>query len=634
MAKYVGPISVNEDLVNKEYVDGSVNTLIGIIEENEEIMAAAINALDTSISLVGVPSGGTTGQLLTKTSNTDYDTGWSTVTVTDNKVEQVGTNTNSNYPLLFKYTTGINDLDASAVRFGKKANRQLTFNPSTGTLNTYDLKVSDELYVNDIYSYNSDVVCFQESLYVIDDCFARLFLEPVESLYTSAHSESASTVDNIPITPKAMANYVSDYFGNVADAMRYKGTLAPSSNIVTLPADTNVRNGDTYRITGAGTLQVPSGSSATISGTTTVETGDMVVAYKTSSAIVWNTIEVNVNNDVRYTTSAANRLAYFTNTAGTVTALGAGTSGQQLTSNGSSAPSWINPTVTQTQIADSCVYIHQVALAYPGYSTSAPGGSGNSINCVWRSNKLFYKESTGELTATSFNGTASNAAKVSGNLTIKAEDTSVLNAWDGSTSETITLLEGSNITFGINTTNKTITINSTYTDTNTDVSVKQDPITTSGDYNILLKYNTGNTTTTNSVNYGNTNNKRLTFNPNTGLLKGYDASFSNNVIVGNALYIGSMIKHGSQDVLYFDGDFNVQTGVDTYFNSDVYVSDGDLVVDYDNGDRIQGGLHSDWLYESQDVDGNFDTVDNIPITPAAVADYVGEHAGIPIINLL
>lgn len=57
----------------------------------------------------------------------------------------------------------------------------------------------------------------------------------------------------------------------------------------------------------------------------------------------------------------------------------------------------------------------------------------------------------------------------------------------------------------------------------TDNKVQQKGITTSGDYPILLKYDTGTTdVTANNVHFGKTSNKGLTFNPNSGVLKAYE----------------------------------------------------------------------------------------------------------------
>ncbi len=57
----------------------------------------------------------------------------------------------------------------------------------------------------------------------------------------------------------------------------------------------------------------------------------------------------------------------------------------------------------------------------------------------------------------------------------------------------------------------------------TDKKVEQKGITTSGNYPVLLKYDTGTSNVTaNYVNFGKTDGKGLTFNPNTGVLTAYE----------------------------------------------------------------------------------------------------------------
>jgi len=57
----------------------------------------------------------------------------------------------------------------------------------------------------------------------------------------------------------------------------------------------------------------------------------------------------------------------------------------------------------------------------------------------------------------------------------------------------------------------------------TDKKVEQKGITTSGNYPVLLKYDTGTSdVTANYVNFGKTSGKGLTFNPNTGVLTAYE----------------------------------------------------------------------------------------------------------------
>ena len=73
-------------------------------------------------------AGGTSGQVLTKSSGTDWDFTWATVSATDEKVKQIYDNSAGPYPIIFG--DGGNTLVTQAVY----KNTKMTVSPSTGTI--------------------------------------------------------------------------------------------------------------------------------------------------------------------------------------------------------------------------------------------------------------------------------------------------------------------------------------------------------------------------------------------------------------------------------------------------------------------------------------------------------------------
>jgi hypothetical protein len=147
-------------------------------------------------------------------------------------------------------------------------------------------------------------------------------------------------------------------------------------------------------------------------------------------------------------TPTAGAVAYGTGTAYAFSA--AGTSGQVLQSNGSSAPSWVTPTAYATVTDDTTTN----ATRYPLFASAT---SGNLTTEYTSSTKYQFNPSTGLLTATGFSGsgasltslTAGNLSgtipsAVLGNSTVYIGTTAVLlNRPTGSISLTGTSIDGS-----------------------------------------------------------------------------------------------------------------------------------------------------------------------------------------------
>ena len=221
-------------------------------------------------------------------------------------------------------------------------------------------------------------------------------------------------------------------------------------------------------------------------------------------------------------TPTAGAVAYGTGTAYGFTA--AGTSGQVLQSNGSSAPTWVTPTAYATVTDDTTTN----ATRYPLYAAVT---TGNLTTEYTSSTKYQFNPSTGVLTATGFSGsgasltslTAGNLtgtipSAVLGNSTVYIGTTAVaLNRASGSISLTGTSIDGSagsatTATTATNATNVAITDNTTSALTW---------------YPVISANSTGNNPAT-------TSSTKLSFVPNTGVLTATSFSGAGTGLTGTA----------------------------------------------------------------------------------------------------
>jgi len=163
----------------------------------------------------------------------------------------------------------------------------------------------------------------------------------------------------------------------------------------------------------------------------------------------------------------------YQSTAGTTLFVSAGTSGQMLTSNGTSAPTWSTPTAYATVTDDTT----SNAVRYPLFANQT---TGNLTTEYTSSTKLQYNPSTGLFTATGFSGSGANLTSlpagqlsgtipsaVLGNSTVYIGTTAVaLNRASASINLTGTNIDGSagsatTATTATNATNIAITDNTT-----------------------------------------------------------------------------------------------------------------------------------------------------------------------------
>lgn len=249
------------------------------------------------------------------------------------------------------------------------------------------------------------------------------------------------------------ANTVSEGFSNVAAAGTTTVlTVASVPNYVVtgsggqtykLPDATTLANGANYTFNNnqsSGTIVVQNNSSTTVA---TIQSGgyvDVILLSNATAAGSWdvhNFAPSNVSwstntfdyagsftsgtwngNAVAYNRGGTGQSSLFvaggivygsTTTALAVTAVG--TTGQVLTSNGSSAPSWSTPTSYATVTDDTTTN----ATRYPLYANAT---SGNLTTEYVSSTKYQFNPSTGVLTSTSFTGAGTGLTGTATSLSI------------------------------------------------------------------------------------------------------------------------------------------------------------------------------------------------------------------------
>jgi hypothetical protein len=234
-------------------------------------------------------------------------------------------------------------------------------------------------------------------------------------------------------------------------------------------------------------------------------------AYVVSGGIIGQVAITNGGTNGTATPTAG-AIAYGTGTAYAFSA--AGTSGQVLTSNGSSAPTWSAPSASITITDDTST----VSTRYPLFAAATSGTTSTEYTS---STKLQFVPSTGVLTATSFSGagtgltgTASslsiggNAANVTGTVVVGNGGTGVATlsglAYGNGTSA-FTAATAAQVVAVINSTAVTNATNAVNTGTTDDTS------TNATVYPVWKTSTTGNLPE-------KTSSTKLQFNPSTGAL--------------------------------------------------------------------------------------------------------------------
>jgi len=194
--------------------------------------------------------------------------------------------------------------------------------------------------------------------------------------------------------------------------------------------------------------------------------------------------------------------------AGSTLFLSAGTTGQVLTSNGTSAPSWTTPTAYATVTDDTTTN----AVRYPLFANQT---SGNISTEYTSSTKYQFNPSTGVLTATGFSGSgASLTSLTAGNLsgTIPSGVLGNSSLYIGTTAVPLNAASGSITSLAVNISGSAGSASTATTATNaTNVAITDDTTTNSDYYVTFVSASTGNTGI-------KTSSSKLKYHPSTGAL--------------------------------------------------------------------------------------------------------------------
>jgi hypothetical protein len=213
---------------------------------------------------------------------------------------------------------------------------------------------------------------------------------------------------------------------NLPDAttLAVGATFYFNNNITYSSVQINANDGTTsvLALQAGGSAELILLSNSTTNGTwdvhsyvpSTASWGTATLSFNNSSsisgAVSWqgNVIGINYGGTNGSASPAAGAVAYGTGTAYAFTS--AGTSGQVLQSNGSSAPTWVTPTAYATVTDDTT----SSGTRYPLFANQT---TGNLLTEYTSSTKLTYVPNTGVLTATGFAGSgASLTSLTAGNL--------------------------------------------------------------------------------------------------------------------------------------------------------------------------------------------------------------------------
>ena len=336
------------------------------------------------------------------------------------------------------------------------------------------------------------------------------FTWPTFNQNTTGNANTATTASNLAGTTQYSLPYQS---GSATTAYLNPGTSgsllmtlgavsAPiwvATSGLTVGTATNIASGT------AGAIPYQTGSGAT--SFLSLGTSGYVLTVGASAPQYTAQSSLAVGTATNLAGGVASNIVYQSG-AGATAFLANGTTGQVLTSNGASAPSWTTPTAYATVTDDTTTN----STRYPLFASAT---SGNLTTEYTSSTKLQYNPSTGVFTATGFSGsgasltslTAGNLSgtipsAVLGNSTVYIGTTAILlNRASGSISLTGTNIDGSagsatTATTATNATNTAITDNTSSSATW---------------YPTIVSTTTGNLPQT-------TSSTKLTFVPNTGTL--------------------------------------------------------------------------------------------------------------------
>ena len=230
-----------------------------------------------------------------------------------------------------------------------------------------------------------------------------------------------------------------------------------------------------------------------------------------SSGTVTNltgTASININGTVGATTPTTGKFTTIDFSSTLAVSGATGSSGQVLTSNGSSAPTWTTPTAYATVTDDTTTN----AVRYPLFANQT---TGNLATEYVSSTKLNYNPSTGLLTSTGFSGSGASltslpAGQLSGTIPSGVLGNSSL--YIGTTSIALNRSSSSQSLTGVNIDGSAGSATTATTATNaTNVAVTDDTSTATDMYLSWVTSTSGNL----PIKVSST---KLKFNPSTGVL--------------------------------------------------------------------------------------------------------------------
>ena len=205
-----------------------------------------------------------------------------------------------------------------------------------------------------------------------------------------------------------------------------------SGAVATATTATNVAGG------AAGSLVYQSGASTTTTLALGITNYVLTAGASAPQYVAQSTLSVGSATTATTATNLAGGGAGYIpyqSGAGATSFLASGTTGQVLTSNGTSAPTWSTPTSYATVTDDTTT----AATRYPLFANQT---TGNLTTEYVSSTKLQYNPSTGVFTSTSFSGAGTGLTGTASGLSIGGNAATATSATSATTATTATNLAG------------------------------------------------------------------------------------------------------------------------------------------------------------------------------------------------
>ena len=275
---------------------------------------------------------------------------------------------------------------------------------------------------------------------------------------------------------------------------------------------------------GGGVIQIRVTAGSTLGGTDsnvefgTLATNNLIQYNGTYWTNVTPASVTGVGTALNLSGGGAGQIPYQSD-ASTTAFLAAGTSGQVLTSNGTSAPSWTTPTAYATVTDDTTTN----ATRYPLFANQT---TGNITTEYVSSTKLQFNPSTGVFTSTSFSGAGTGLTGTASGLSIGGNAATATSATSATTATN--LAGGANGSLPYQTGSGATTFLAASTNgyiltlaggVPTWAAAPQTGITIADDTTTnATRYLTFTSATTGSITTENVSSTKLQFNPSTGTL--------------------------------------------------------------------------------------------------------------------